>query len=224
MSILSVGLSLYLGFFVPAGIALYWVASNVFAIIQLYALNAVIPPKKYVDYTALEESRQELLQLENLSDKKKKLFGDAETKREKADYKRFFSIANKHIVFYSEKSGFYKYYKDLIEHLLKKTNLTIHYVTNDPNDAIFKISEEQPRIKAYYIGVKKLITLMMRIEADIVVMTTPDLDNYYIKRSLMRKDIEYIYVPHDGASMTMGFREHCFDNFDTIFVNDFIIK
>lgn len=214
---LSVGLSLYLGFFVPAGIALYWVASNVFAIIQLYALNAVIPPKKYVDYAALEESRKELAALESLSDKKKKLFGDPETKREKADYKRFFSIANKHVVFYSEKSGFYKYYKDIIEYLLKKTNLAIHYITNDPGDAIFKLAEEQPRIKPYYIGVKKMIPLMMRMEADIVVMTTPDLDNYYIKRSLMQKDIEYIFVPHDSASMTMGFREHSLDNFDTVF-------
>lgn len=53
---LSVGLSLYLGFFVPAGIALYWVASNLFAIVQLYALNAVIPPKKYVDYKALRKA------------------------------------------------------------------------------------------------------------------------------------------------------------------------
>ena len=71
MLILSVGLSLYLGFFVPAGIALYWVASNLLAIVQLYALNAVIPPKKYVDYEALEESRKELAELQNLGGKKK---------------------------------------------------------------------------------------------------------------------------------------------------------
>ncbi|MBQ2315901.1 MAG: CDP-glycerol glycerophosphotransferase family protein, partial [Clostridia bacterium] len=31
------------------------------------------------------------------------------------------------------------------------------------------------------------------------------------------KDIEYIYVPHDPASMHMGFREHSLDNFDTVF-------
>ena len=216
MMILSVGLSLYLGFFVPAGIALYWVASNLFAIVQLYALNAVIPPKKYVDYEALEESRRELAALENIDGKKSRR-KDENAKREKADYKRFFGITNKHVVFYSEKSGFYKYYKEIIEYLLKRTNLSIHYVTNDPNDAIFAMAEKEPRIKPYYIGVKKLITLMMKMDADIVIMTTPDLDNYYIKRSLVRKDIEYIYVPHDSASMIMGFREHCLDNFDTVF-------
>lgn len=217
MLILSVGLSLYLGFFVPAGIALYWVASNLLAIVQLYALNAVIPPKKYVDYEALEESRKELAELQNLGGKKKLFQKDENHKREKQDYKRFFSIGNKHLVFYSERSGFYRYYAEIIEYLLKKTTVSIHYITNDPNDKIFEKAKEQPRIKPYYIGVKKMITLMMKLEADIVVMTTPDLDNYYIKRSLMRKDIEYIYVPHDPASMHMGLREHSLDNFDTVF-------
>ncbi len=217
MLALSVGLSLYLGFFVPAGIALYWVASNLLAIVQLYALNAVIPPKKYVDYEELEASRKELEELKSLGGEKKMFQKDPNAKREKADYKRFFKVGNMHIMFYSERSGFYKYYEDIIERLLKKTNLTIHYVTNDPDDIIFKIAETQPRIKPYYISVKKLITLMMRVEADIVVMTTPELDNGYIKRSLMRKDIEYIFVPHDSASVHMGFKEHSLDNFDTVF-------
>jgi len=217
MLIFSVGLSLFLGFFVPAGTALYWVASNLFAILQLYALNAVIPPKKYVDYEALEESRKELAALESLGEKKKLFSKDPNAKREKEDYKRFFSIRNKHIVFYSERSGFYRYYKEIIEYLNKKTNVAVHYITNDPNDVVFELAKDNPKLKPYYIGVKKLITLMMKVEADIVVMTTPDLGNYYIKRSFMKKDIEYIFVPHDPSSMHMGFREHSLDNFDTVF-------
>ena len=217
MLALSVGLSLYLGFFVPAGIALYWIASNLFAIAQLYLLNMAIPPKKYVDYEELEESRKELAQLNAMVEKRKPFSKDENAKREKADYKRFFSIRNKHLVFYSEKSGFYKYYKEIIEYILEKTTVAIHYITNDPNDIVFELAKEQPRLKPYYIGVKKCITLMMRMEADVVVMTTPDLDNYYLKRSLMDKNIKYIYVPHDPSSMHMGFREHALDNFDTVF-------
>ena len=213
----SVGLSLYLGFFVPAGIALYWVASNLFAIVQLYALNAVIPPKKYVDYEALEASRQELQQLDALEEKKKPFAKAPNAKREKQDYKRFFSIRNKHLVFYSERSGFYKYYKEIIDFILAKTTVAIHYITNDPDDIVFELAKEQPKLKPYYIGVKKTIPLMMRLEADVVVMTTPDLDNYYIKRSLMQKDIHYIFVPHDPSSMHMSFREHALDNFDAVF-------
>ena len=217
MLALSVGLSLYLGFFVPAGIALYWIASNLFAIAQLYLLNMAIPPKKYVDYAELEASREELAQLNAMVEKKKPFQKDENAKRERADYKRFFSIKNKHLVFYSERSGFYKYYKELIEFILAKTTVAIHYITNDPNDIVFELAKEHPQLKPYYIGVKKCITLMMRLEADVVVMTTPDLDNFYLKRSLMDKNVKYIYVPHDPASMHMGFREHSLDNFDAVF-------
>ena len=215
--IFSVGLSLCLGFFVPAGIALYWVASNMFSILQLYILNVVISPKKHVDYDALEQSRKELAAMQNLGEKKKLFQKDENAKREKEDYKRFFSIGNKHLVIYSERSGFYKYYAEIVEYLLKKTNVAIHYITNDPNDKIFEMAKREPKIKPYYIGVKKLVTLMMKLEADIVVMTTPDLDNMYIKRSLMRKDIEYIFVPHAPNSLHLTFKEHSLDNYDTVF-------
>ncbi len=215
--IFSVGLSLYLGFFVPSGVALYWVASNLFAILQVVFLNAVIPPKKYVDYEELEASRQELAALNSLGDKKKPFQKDPNAKREKADYKRFFSIANKHLVIWSEKSGFYKYFENIINSLLKNTSVTIHYVTNDPDDQIFEIAKSEPKIKPYYIGPKKIITFMMKMDADIVLMTTPDLDKYHIKRSYVRKDIEYIYTFHGPTSTTMCVKEGAYDAFDTIF-------
>lgn len=216
--ILSVALSLYLGAFVPAGIGLYWIASNLIAIVQMYILNFAINPKKYIDYEKLKESKQALDELSSLGEAKKGLFvKDENAKREKADYKKFFSVVNKHIVFYSEKSGFWKYFENFIEALLSKSNVVIHYVTNDPNDAIFERAKTEPRIKPYYIGQKKLITLMMKMDADIVVMTTPDLETYYIKRSYIRNDIEYIYVPHDPMSVHMGFREGSMDHFDTVF-------
>ena len=218
LMVVSVGISLYLGIGVPAGIAMYWVAGNILSIVQMYILNAVIDPKKYVDYEELEKSRLALAELEKLGgDGKNSAEHRENAAREKKDYKRFFSIVNKHVVFYSEKSGFYKYFEAIIDALLKKSSVTVHYVTNDPDDVIFEIAKEQPRIKPYYIGVKKLIPLMMKLEADVVVMTTPDFNKYYIKRSLMKKDVEYIYVPHDMMSVHMGFREGALDEFSTIF-------
>ena len=214
----SVALSLYLGCFVPAGTAMYWIFGNIFSIIQLYILNAVINPKKHVDYEALEKSREELKKIEALEPAKKK---DAKwkenRKRERQDYKRFFKIINKHLVIYSEKSGFYKYYKSLIEELTSRSNLTVHYVTNDPDDVIFEVAKTNTQIKPYYIGLKKTIPLMMKMEADMVVMTTPDLDKYYLKKSIMQKDIEYVYVPHALMSMHMGMKEGSLDAFDTVF-------
>ena len=218
MLIISVGLSLYLGIFVNAGIGLYWIASNLFSVAQMYLLNWAIPPQKHVDYAELEKSRAALAEIESIGEEKKSLFKrDENAKREKADYKRFFSIRNKHLVFYSEKSGFWKYYKDIIEELLKRSNVRIHYVTNDPKDQIFEYAKREPRIQPYYIGPKKIITLMMKMDADIVVMTTPDLETFHIKRSYIRKDIEYIYAQHDTMSTHMAFREEAFDHFDTIF-------
>lgn len=216
--ILSVALSLYLGLFVPAGIAIYWTASNLMSVVQMYLLNWAINPKKYVDYADLEKSREVLAAAKSFGkiDKKDPLYKEMK-RREKQDYKKFKHIVNKHIVIYSEKSGFYKYYKDLIDELLKRSNLSIHYVTNDYNDAIFKLAEKEPRIKPYYISLNKTAILMMLVETDIFIMTTPDLNKYYLKRSYIKKDTEYIYVPHDAMSVHMGFSENSLDAFDTIF-------
>lgn len=217
MMAFSVGLSLYLGWFVSVGVALYWVASNLFAVAQLYILNWIINPKNYVDYEALEQSKKELEKIGSIGGKKRKLFGDPETKREKQDYKRFFSIVNKHLVFYSESSGFYKYYQGIIEYLLNNTNLVIHYITSDPNDQVFEKAKTCEKLKAYYIGEKRLITMMMKMEADVVVMTMPDLENYHIKRSYVSKDIEYIYIPHGMDSLNLTMRTGSMDHYDTVF-------
>ncbi len=212
----SVGISLYLGAFVPAGVALYWIASNLFTILQQYLLNKAINPKKYVDYAALEESRAELERLEANSKKNKRKRNDPLRKREKEDYKRFFSVGNKHLVFYSESNGFYKYYADTIDFILKYTDIPLHYITSDPNDNIFNMEKENDQIHAYYIGDEKLITLMMKIDADVVVMTMPDLETYQIKRSYVRKDIEYVYIPHCMNSLNLTMRKGCTDHFDSV--------
>ena len=213
----SVGLSLYLGCFVPSGIALYWMAGNILSVVQMYTLNAIISPKKYVDYDALERSRAELKKLRDLEPVvKKDAVWRENRRRERQDYKKFSKIVNKHFVIYSEKSGFYKYFKGVIEQLTARSNITIHYVTNDPNDVIFEVAKTNTQIKPYYIGLKKTIPLMMRLETDMMLMTTPDLDKYYLKRSIMKKDIEYVYINHGLSSSHMGLKEGALDAFDTV--------
>ncbi|MGN0435516.1 MAG: membrane protein insertase YidC [Wujia sp.] len=214
--ILSVGLSLYLGWFVAAGVALYWVASNLMSVAQMYILNFFINPKKYVDYERLEESKRCLSELNDAVSESKHGVVDKYAKREKEDYRRFFSIDNKHLVFYSENTGFYKYYKGIIEYLMEHTNLDIHYITSDPEDAIFELAKSKEQIKPYYIAEKKLITLFMKMEADVVVMTMPDLENFHIKRSYVRDDIEYIFIPHSMDSLNMTMRTGCMDHYDTV--------
>ena len=217
MLIFSVALSLYLGYFVPAGIALYWTFSNLFAVLLQFLLNIFINPKKYVDHDLLLQTQTELKELTSLDKKVKRT--KEQIKKEKEDYKRFFKIANKHLVFYSESNGFYKYYKGIIEYILNHTNIVIHYITSDYNDNIFNLEKENKQIKAYYIEEKKLITMMMKMDADVVVMTMPDLENYHIKKSYIRKDITYVYIPHGIDSINLTQRYKSVNAYDVFFAS-----
>lgn len=218
----SVGLSLYLGFFVMGGVGLYWIAGNILSVVQLIILNYFINPKKYIDYEALEESKEELDKVLQYQAAAKKQISKEDQAREKADYKRFFKCGYKQIVFYSEKNGFYKYFKDVIETILKKTDIVIHYITSDPNDEVFELASD--KLQVYYIGENKLIVLMMKLEADIMVMTTPDLQTYHLKRSMVQDNIEYIYMDHAMGDVNLSYRKHALDNFDTIFVPNELTK
>ncbi|MBO6067008.1 MAG: YidC/Oxa1 family membrane protein insertase [Kiritimatiellae bacterium] len=215
---ISIAISLFLGAFVGMGVGLYWACSNLFSILVQLCCNLNMCPDRHVDYPALRKVQAELKKFED-DLKAKSVVSPEDKKREKVDYKRFFKVANKHLVFYSESSGFYRYFKGIIEWLLAHSNVIIHYVTNDPKDAIFEKAKSQPRIRAYYIGPMRIIPLFMKMDADMVVMTTPDLNTYQLKRSYVRKDVEYVYLDHAPASVQMTYRKGAFDHFDTIFAN-----
>lgn len=218
---ISVGLSLYLGFFVPAGVGFYWIISNLMAIAQLFLLNYFINPRKYIDYNDLEDSKRELNKLEKYTASSKSKNNTEYAALEKADYKRFMKYENKQLVFYSEGQGFYKYFQNVIELILKKTDITIHYVTGDPLDEVLSLQSDNFRV--YYIGENKLIVLMMKMDADMVVMTMPDLQKYHIKRSMIRNDIEYVYMDHGIGSINLMLRKHALDYFDTVFASNDIV-
>ena len=220
--VFSVALSLYLGLFVSKGVAFYWICSNLMATAQMYLLNACISPKKYIDYDALAQSRKELEKVEKMSAVTKHKRPKELVRREKADYKRFLAFPDKQIVFYSEKNGFYKYFRDVIEAIQRRTDIIIHYISSDPEDEIFSL--ESDSFHTYYIE-EKLMVLMMRMDADIVVMTTPDLQKYYIKRSMVRDDVEYVYIDHGMNSVNLMLRKGALDAFDTVFCsNDSVLQ
>ena len=206
----TVLLSLFLGLYVPRGVALYWIFSNIFALAQLLLLNKIINPENYVDYNELNITKKELDKL-TLDTRTKKII-----KREKEDYKRFLNIENKHLVVYSEDASYYNFMRGIVEYILNHTNITIHYVTSDYNDVNLK--KNSSNFKTYYIGEKRLIPLMMKMDSDVVLMTMPDLNTFHIKRSYYRKDIEYIFVNHGIDSIYLSMREGSLDHYDTIFV------
>lgn len=214
---LSIVLSLVLGVYVAAGMAFYWICSNLMAIVVQALCNLIMRPAKYIDYAELAASRVELDELNAFTARKTPWYKrDPLAKREKEDYKRFMSVVGKHIVFYSERSGFYKYFQGAVEWLLANSDACVHYVTSDPNDQVFKLHEANPRLMPYYIGDKRLITLMMKLDCDVAVMTLDDLENFYIKRSYIRKDIEYVYAFHHMTSTHLVCTKEAFDHYDTV--------
>ena len=215
---ISISISLFLGCFVAAGVGLYWATSNVLSIVVQWCENICIPPKRHVDYPALRRSQAELRRFEE-DLRRKSAVSPEDRRREKADYRRFFKVANKHLVFYAEGGGYYKYMRPVVEWLLAHSNVTVHYVTNDPKDGVFALAEGNARIRAYYIGPVKIIPLFMKMDADMVVMTTPDLGTYHLKRSYVKKDVEYVYIDHGTTSVHMCYRRNAFDNFDTVMAN-----
>ncbi len=76
---------------------------------------------------------------------------DPLAKREKEDYRRFMSVVGKHIVFYSERSGFYKYFQAPSNGCCElRCVRSLRY--HDPNDQVFKLHEANPRLMPYYFG------------------------------------------------------------------------
>lgn len=214
---LSIALSLFLGFYVVCGMAFYWVCSNLLSIVVQVLCNVIVKPRDYIDYEDLNAARDEFNAIEEATKGDRKWYQpDPLARRAKADYKRFFKVDGKHLVFYSESSGFYKYFRGAIEWLLNNSDVRIHYLTSDPNDQVFDIAKREPRLIPYFFDQKRLITLMMKMDADVVVTSLGALDVYYIKRSYIRKDIEYIYMCHHMTSMHMTGTKQEYDNYDTI--------
>lgn len=215
---LSIALSAVLGVSVASGMVFYWICSNLLAILVQLTGNAIYKPAKHVDYEALRQSQTDLAVLENLDKKDDCPWWKPNplAKREKDDIARFCDVVGKHVVFYSERSGFYKYFQGAIEWLLQNSDIRIHYITNDPNDQVFEIHKQQPRLIPYYVGEKRLITMMMKMDCDVFVATLADLDNYHLKRSYVRKDIEYVFMLHHMTSTFLVGSADCHDHYDTL--------
>lgn len=207
-SVVMIAFSVYFAFLVPAGVGLYWIFGNLFAIPSMILTNVVMPPRKYIDYDYLMKMKAQKLAKEKEHRKY--------VKREKADYKRFFSVENMQLMIYSEQNGFYKYYAAMIDYICEHSDIQIHYVTSDPNDKIFEDKREQ--IHAYYSASDRfLIPLFMKLDCDMCIMTMPDLQKYHIKRSKVRNDIEYVYLPHGVGSNALTLRKGALDWYDTVF-------
>ena len=199
-------------FVVPAGVGLYWTYSNVSGVLVLAVCNMIYNPKKYIDY----ENRSIKIKPTKAEKAALRERRRLEKEREKADMQRFYST-EKELLFFSESSGFYKYFEGFIDYVIKNSDITVHYLTADINDQVFKL--KKPQFETYFCTPHGLITAFMKIDAELAVMTLADLDVYQYKRSIVRKDIEYIYVDHGLGSCNLTLRTGALNHYDTIFCN-----
>jgi len=89
---------------------------------------------------------------------------------------------------------------------MKRPCATLHQI-----DPILHKSDS--RIKTFYLN-KILPIFMTFVNCKVFLMTVPDFDVFYLKRSI--KPVHYIYVSHAIASTIMTIRHGALDHYDSI--------
>lgn len=119
------------------------------------------------------------------------------------------------IVFYSEDNASWVHFEPIIRELIETHRQKICYLTSSPNDPV--LDRKDDHLKAFYIGMGIVRTIVFyTLRAGVMVMTMPDLENYYAKRS-RSQEVHYVYVFHNMASTHMVFRFGAYDHYDAIF-------
>ena len=116
------------------------------------------------------------------------------------------------IVFYAESRADWAHLGPIVEELTS-AGRTISYVTSDEDDPV--LSAEDGRLRAFFVGSGTVRTTFFKlVDADVVVMTLPDLETFHLKRSV--HPVHYVYVFHAMVSTHMVYRKGAFDAYDTI--------
>lgn len=118
------------------------------------------------------------------------------------------------IVFYAEDAGSWTHFEPTVRELTGRHGRDIAYLTSSPDDPV--LCSNDARLHAFCIGEGTLRTLaFVGLDADVLVMTMPDLESFHIKRS-KQAPVHYVYVFHSIVSTHMIYRREAFDHFDTV--------
>lgn len=122
-------------------------------------------------------------------------------------------LAQRKLVFYTESEGCWTYFEPIFNALTNKDKMSVLYVTTSLTDPFL----QQPPLglQAFYVGDGSVRTMFFAgLEADVLLMTMPDLQTFHIKRSPY--PVKYVYLHHSLVSTHMVYRPAAFDHFDTI--------
>jgi len=131
------------------------------------------------------------------------------------EYQSFQNLhaSKKRIVFYAEDNSSWVYFEPIIKALIMQGHIVNYVISSKPDQSLENLSSN---LNIFWIGERSLRTIFFKtLESDVVIMTMPDLNTFYIKRSI--HPVHYIYVHHSLVSTHMVYRKNAFDHFDTIF-------
>lgn len=135
--------------------------------------------------------------------------------RERQGLKDFNAVprGERRIVFYSEGGGYWNYFEPVFQVLWREFGESALYVTSDENDPMLRNPPEG--LRPFHVGEGTMRTLFFAgLDADVLLMTMPDLQAFHIKRS--PHPVKYVYLHHSLVSTHMVYRPAAFDHFDTI--------
>tara|TARA_B100001057_G_scaffold490748_1_gene579647 strand:+ start:942 stop:2093 length:1152 start_codon:yes stop_codon:yes gene_type:complete len=119
----------------------------------------------------------------------------------------------KSICVYSEGAAYFPYLRNVLEDILKRFNIPICYVSSNCNDP--GLHYKHINLRTFFIGSGHCRNYFFSsLNSYFMIMTTPDLDKFQLKRSC--NNLEYIYIQHSICSTHMIYREDAFDSFDAV--------
>ena len=121
---------------------------------------------------------------------------------------------SKKITFYSEGKNYWPYLRDIIIEVLRLSDHKVHYISSDADDPGLSMNNQNFNKILIDEGAMRN-WFFQNLNAKIMIMTMPDLDNYQIKKS--KKTQYYVYTHHALNSFSSALRKNAIDNFDIIF-------
>ena len=119
------------------------------------------------------------------------------------------------IVFYSEGKTYWPFLRPFVKTLLETTDETPAYVSSEADDP--GLSFAPGRMTGLTVGSGFIMILWFNsLKANVLAMTTPDLEVFHVKRSKVHP-VHYAYLMHGSDSVFMVLRERALDHFDSVF-------
>jgi len=131
------------------------------------------------------------------------------------DYLRFLALPlpQRRLVVYSEGPAYWPHLGPVVDALLARGGVALAYVSSHPDDP--GLARQHPALSTFMVGSGHVRTMFFSaLQADLVLMTMPDLNSFHIRRSA--RVGQYVYLHHALVSCHMVYRPGAFDHFDTV--------